>query len=166
MHHRQNQDFFFMDKSERQSLFPSQAIIKQVVTHPSVFIVSHKSPVVFGDPLQFLFSWGEQEFRERQRMAETKTVHSPLVTYASVLSLLTLCPPFVILLWALFLCFWNMTILGFFTLFFFFFGYRLLFGKESTIDILNEATIFLNFIRGVLDLNKPLDYCLSKFDLF
>jgi len=59
-----------------------------------------------------------------------------------------------------------MTILGFFTLFFFFFGYRLLFGKESTIDILNEATIFLNFIRGVLDLNKPLDYCLSKFDLF
>ncbi|KAG6764967.1 hypothetical protein POTOM_028981 [Populus tomentosa] len=31
-------------------------------------------------------------------MAETKTVHSPLVTYASVLSLLTLCPPFVILL--------------------------------------------------------------------
>ena len=120
MHHRQNQDFFLMDKSQTQSLFPSQAIIKQVVTHSSVFIVSHKSPVVFGDPLQFLFSWGEQEFRERQRMAETKTVHSPLVTYASVLSLLTLCPPFVILLWALFLCFWNMTILGFLTLCFFF----------------------------------------------
>ncbi|KAG6758737.1 hypothetical protein POTOM_039097 [Populus tomentosa] len=32
-------------------------------------------------------------------MAETKTVHSPLVTYFSMLSLLTLCPPFVILLW-------------------------------------------------------------------
>ncbi|KAG5239433.1 7-dehydrocholesterol reductase [Salix suchowensis] len=32
-------------------------------------------------------------------MADTKTVHSPLVTYASVLSLLTLCPPFVTLLW-------------------------------------------------------------------
>ena len=34
-------------------------------------------------------------------MADSKTVHSPLVTYASMLSLLTLCPPFVILLWAL-----------------------------------------------------------------
>ncbi|TQD99106.1 hypothetical protein C1H46_015307 [Malus baccata] len=32
-------------------------------------------------------------------MGETKTVHSPLVTYASMLSLLSLCPPFVILLW-------------------------------------------------------------------
>ncbi|GMN62672.1 hypothetical protein TIFTF001_031750 [Ficus carica] len=32
-------------------------------------------------------------------MAESKTVHSPLVTYVSMLSLLTLCPPFVILLW-------------------------------------------------------------------
>ncbi|XP_031501298.1 7-dehydrocholesterol reductase [Nymphaea colorata] len=32
-------------------------------------------------------------------MGETKTVHSPLVTYASMLSLLTLCPPFVILIW-------------------------------------------------------------------
>ncbi|XP_065634002.1 7-dehydrocholesterol reductase-like [Quercus suber] len=32
-------------------------------------------------------------------MAESKTVHSPLVTYFSMLSLLTLCPPFVILLW-------------------------------------------------------------------
>ncbi|KAL6144313.1 hypothetical protein ACLB2K_055007 [Fragaria x ananassa] len=32
-------------------------------------------------------------------MVESKTVHSPLVTYASMLSLLTLCPPFVILLW-------------------------------------------------------------------
>ncbi|KAJ8431741.1 hypothetical protein Cgig2_028958 [Carnegiea gigantea] len=31
-------------------------------------------------------------------MAEAKTVHSPLVTYVSMLSLLTLCPPFVILL--------------------------------------------------------------------
>ncbi|GLT52456.1 hypothetical protein SLA2020_257960 [Shorea laevis] len=31
--------------------------------------------------------------------SETKTVHSPLVTYASMLSLLTFCPPFVILLW-------------------------------------------------------------------
>jgi 7-dehydrocholesterol reductase len=27
-----------------------------------------------------------------------KTVHSPLLTYASMLSLLSLCPPFVILL--------------------------------------------------------------------
>ncbi|KAI9087307.1 hypothetical protein K1719_030777 [Acacia pycnantha] len=32
-------------------------------------------------------------------MAESKTVHSPLVTYFSMLSLLSLCPPFVILLW-------------------------------------------------------------------
>ncbi|KAI8529778.1 hypothetical protein RHMOL_Rhmol12G0251700 [Rhododendron molle] len=32
-------------------------------------------------------------------MAESKMVHSPIVTYVSVLSLLTLCPPFVILLW-------------------------------------------------------------------
>ncbi|PNX90841.1 7-dehydrocholesterol reductase-like protein, partial [Trifolium pratense] len=35
-------------------------------------------------------------------MVESKnsdTVHSPIVTYASMLSLLTLCPPFVILLW-------------------------------------------------------------------
>nr|AFK45412.1 unknown [Lotus japonicus] len=35
-------------------------------------------------------------------MGETKKseiVHSPLVTYASMISLLTLCPPFVILLW-------------------------------------------------------------------
>ncbi|GLU21434.1 hypothetical protein SLE2022_375720 [Rubroshorea leprosula] len=32
--------------------------------------------------------------------SETKTVHSPLVTYASMLSLLTFCPPFVILLWS------------------------------------------------------------------
>lgn len=34
-------------------------------------------------------------------MGETNTVHSPLVTYASMLSLLCLCPPFVILLWVL-----------------------------------------------------------------
>ncbi|KAJ7952070.1 7-dehydrocholesterol reductase [Quillaja saponaria] len=32
-------------------------------------------------------------------MEKLKTVHSPLVTYFSVISLLTLCPPFVILLW-------------------------------------------------------------------
>ncbi|KAL2932747.1 7-dehydrocholesterol reductase [Bienertia sinuspersici] len=32
-------------------------------------------------------------------MAEAKTVHSAMVTYASMMSLLTLCPPFVILLW-------------------------------------------------------------------
>ncbi|KAH9622413.1 hypothetical protein KSS87_007596 [Heliosperma pusillum] len=32
-------------------------------------------------------------------MGDSKTVHSPLVTYVSMLSLLTLCPPFVILLW-------------------------------------------------------------------
>ncbi|GFZ08188.1 ergosterol biosynthesis ERG4/ERG24 family [Actinidia rufa] len=32
-------------------------------------------------------------------MGESKMVHSPPVTYASMLSLLTLCPPFVILLW-------------------------------------------------------------------
>ncbi|KAF5741628.1 7-dehydrocholesterol reductase [Tripterygium wilfordii] len=32
-------------------------------------------------------------------MAEAKTVHSPLVTYVSMLSLLSMCPPFVILLW-------------------------------------------------------------------
>ncbi|KAM0914860.1 hypothetical protein ACQ4PT_011237 [Festuca glaucescens] len=31
--------------------------------------------------------------------APPKTVHSPLLTYASMLSLLSLCPPFVILLW-------------------------------------------------------------------
>ncbi|CAN1298863.1 7-dehydrocholesterol reductase [Linum perenne] len=31
--------------------------------------------------------------------AESNTVHSPLVTYVSVVSLLSLCPPFVILLW-------------------------------------------------------------------
>lgn len=37
------------------------------------------------------------------KMAEAKTVHSPLVTYASMLSLLTLCPPFVILLYTFFL---------------------------------------------------------------
>ncbi|KAF6138401.1 hypothetical protein GIB67_032905 [Kingdonia uniflora] len=32
-------------------------------------------------------------------MGETKMVHAPIVTYASMLSLLSLCPPFVILLW-------------------------------------------------------------------
>ncbi|CAN1804269.1 7-dehydrocholesterol reductase [Linum perenne] len=32
-------------------------------------------------------------------MAESNIVHSPLITYVSVVSLLTLCPPFVILLW-------------------------------------------------------------------
>ncbi|KAG9449236.1 hypothetical protein H6P81_009201 [Aristolochia fimbriata] len=32
-------------------------------------------------------------------MGESKTVHSPLLTYVSMLALLTLCPPFVILLW-------------------------------------------------------------------
>ncbi|KAF5953181.1 hypothetical protein HYC85_011125 [Camellia sinensis] len=32
-------------------------------------------------------------------MAETKMVHSPIVTYISMICLLTLCPPFVILLW-------------------------------------------------------------------
>ncbi|KAI3840682.1 hypothetical protein MKW92_012670 [Papaver armeniacum] len=32
-------------------------------------------------------------------MGESNLVHAPLVTYASVLSLLSLCPPFVILLW-------------------------------------------------------------------
>ncbi|KAL0354375.1 UNVERIFIED_CONTAM: 7-dehydrocholesterol reductase [Sesamum radiatum] len=31
--------------------------------------------------------------------SESKMVHSPMVTYASMLSLLALCPPFVILLW-------------------------------------------------------------------
>lgn len=31
--------------------------------------------------------------------AEKKTVHSPIVTYVSIISLLSLCPPFVILLW-------------------------------------------------------------------
>ncbi|KAL2321445.1 hypothetical protein Fmac_025824 [Flemingia macrophylla] len=31
--------------------------------------------------------------------SNAETVHSPLVTYASMISLLTLCPPFVILLW-------------------------------------------------------------------
>ncbi|KAL5701527.1 7-dehydrocholesterol reductase [Ranunculus cassubicifolius] len=30
---------------------------------------------------------------------ESKMVHAPIVTYASMLSLLSLCPPFVILLW-------------------------------------------------------------------
>uniref|UniRef100_A0A2P2KDY3 7-dehydrocholesterol reductase n=1 Tax=Rhizophora mucronata TaxID=61149 RepID=A0A2P2KDY3_RHIMU len=32
-------------------------------------------------------------------MAESKTVHSPMLTYVSMLLLITLCPPFVILLW-------------------------------------------------------------------
>ncbi|ERN12476.1 7-dehydrocholesterol reductase [Amborella trichopoda] len=32
-------------------------------------------------------------------MAESKTAHSPLVTYFSMISLLTLCPPFVIFIW-------------------------------------------------------------------
>lgn len=46
----------------------------------------------------------EQREREREREdgcgdSMGATVHSPLVTYASVISLLTLCPPFVILLW-------------------------------------------------------------------
>ncbi|KAL8043638.1 hypothetical protein ABFX02_09G128037 [Erythranthe guttata] len=31
--------------------------------------------------------------------SESKMVHSPMITYASMLSLLSLCPPFVILLW-------------------------------------------------------------------
>ncbi|KAK1276837.1 7-dehydrocholesterol reductase [Acorus gramineus] len=34
-----------------------------------------------------------------EKKKKKKTVHSPMVTYASMLSLLTLCPPFVILLW-------------------------------------------------------------------
>ncbi|KAF5197979.1 7-dehydrocholesterol reductase [Thalictrum thalictroides] len=46
-----------------------------------------------GDP-ECCSSWKETI------MAETpKMVHAPIVTYVSVLSLLTLCPPFVILLW-------------------------------------------------------------------
>ena len=39
--------------SERQSLFPSQAIIRQIVKHSSSQVTSL---LVFGDPLQFLFS--------------------------------------------------------------------------------------------------------------
>ncbi|CAI9114575.1 OLC1v1015327C1 [Oldenlandia corymbosa var. corymbosa] len=35
----------------------------------------------------------------RKEEQESKTVHSPWLTYASMLSLLSLCPPFVILLW-------------------------------------------------------------------
>ncbi|KAM7513751.1 hypothetical protein LguiA_003334 [Lonicera macranthoides] len=33
------------------------------------------------------------------KMVDAKMVHSPIITYASMLSLLSLCPPFVILLW-------------------------------------------------------------------
>jgi len=40
---------FLMDKSERQSLFPSQAIIRQIVKHSSSQVTSL---LVFGDPLQ------------------------------------------------------------------------------------------------------------------
>ncbi|KAL0299957.1 UNVERIFIED_CONTAM: 7-dehydrocholesterol reductase [Sesamum calycinum] len=37
--------------------------------------------------------------KKRNMGSESKMVHSPMVTYASMLSLLALCPPFVILLW-------------------------------------------------------------------
>ena len=40
---------------------------------------------------------------ERGEMAEAKTVHSPALTYFSMISLLTLCPPFVILLYAIYI---------------------------------------------------------------
>ncbi|KAM5549902.1 7-dehydrocholesterol reductase-like [Rosa sericea] len=39
-------------------------------------------------------------------MVESKTVHSPLVTYASMLSLLTFCPPFVIIMVYNGTCWW------------------------------------------------------------
>ncbi|THU51496.1 hypothetical protein C4D60_Mb06t31650 [Musa balbisiana] len=42
---------------------------------------------------------GGRRVRRTTKMGESKTVHSALVTYTSVISLLTLCPPFVILLW-------------------------------------------------------------------
>ncbi|KAI5589297.1 hypothetical protein BDE02_05G152900 [Populus trichocarpa] len=81
-------------------------------------------------------------------MAETKIVFYSRTSCYSTVS------PFPLLLHL------NLIILGSFTLFFF---VSAIVWKRNHHGYITEATIFLNFVWGVLDLNKPLTSDYSSF---
>lgn len=81
----------------------SQSILTSQSTNNLLPPLNQQKPEFAGRCRPYLttnyhYSQTKVKLEGKMKMAESNTVHSPLLTYFSMVSLLSLCPPFVILL--------------------------------------------------------------------